>query len=196
MRATLLFTVFICMACHHVNAQNPALKAFTGTQVKDSVYLFFTMNGGYTCNGIGIERSADSVVFQEIGDIQGVCGDPTNDADFEFVDIAPMTGINYYRLDMGNWGWSQVIAVTFRPGRNKGVALSANPCMHPCILYFEPQKTVRLLLSDNSGQVVVDASASGESFSLAPYDLPAGIYHYRLAAGDGSEWAGSFAVAR
>lgn len=70
-------------------AQEP-LVAYAATTVKDGVLISFTMRGGFSCNGINIERSEDSVNFSVIGEIEDICGNPDFDVPFSFIDPQPL----------------------------------------------------------------------------------------------------------
>ena len=68
------------------------------------VLLAWTIKSGSVCNGIQIYRSStgDSVNFDLIEDIQGVCGDLSSPVAYTFTDEDPMPNqVNYYKLLLG-----------------------------------------------------------------------------------------------
>ncbi len=178
--------------------QNAALSAFTGAQVKDSVFLSFTMNGGYTCNGIGVQRGTDTLHFALIGDIQGVCGSPVFETSYTFTDPAPVDNtVNHYRLDLGNYGYSPVLPVFFKKLNAHGFALSANPCAGDCTMYFEnaQNKALTVRIFDTNGHLQVSETVHGRSYSLKPAFPARGLYHYMVLSGNDILFAGSWMVA-
>ena len=179
--------------------KNQALGGFAGAQIKDSVYLAFTLKGGYTCNGIVIQRSSDSVSFTSIGDIQGVCGSPVLEVDFDYYDTAPMNNtVNYYRLDLGNYGYSEVLEVYFKRLNAQGFVMSSNPCSSPCILYFENplNKELQVQLFSHSGALLLNETIRGSTFDFNGHALATGLYRYLLTGNGELKSAGSFFVGR
>ena len=88
------------------------LDEFYALQSGNRVILNFTMKQGNTCNGIDIHRSTDSLQFDGIGSIEGVCGSASFDIPYSFVDESPrLNAINYYRLDLKQLGYSEVISL-------------------------------------------------------------------------------------
>ena len=78
------------------------------------VLLAWTIKSGSVCNGIQIYRSstADSVNFDLIEDIQGVCGDLSSPVAYTFTDEDPMPNqVNYYKLLLGGQEFSEVLGI-------------------------------------------------------------------------------------
>jgi len=178
-------------------AQNPAVSNFSGVQYKDSVLLSFVMNKGYSCNGINIERSEDSLNFYLIGDIQGVCGNPDFEVSFLFVDKSPLQNAdNFYRLDFGNLGNSEIIKIRFTKFNIAGYLFFPNPCNGNCSLYFENPKNseVEFLLFHFSGKLIEHKKQRGTQISINTGKFSSGIYFYRLIKNDEIKIAGKFVV--
>ena len=183
-------------ACPFISlAQNPAVSNFIGMQYKDSVLLSFIMNKGYSCNGINIERSEDSINFYLIGDIQGICGNPDFDVAFQFIDQSPVPNAeNYYRLDFGNLGYSEIVRVRFTKFNIAGFLFFPNPCKENCSLYFENPKNaeVEFLLFHISGKLIEQKIQRGVQIEIPSEKLSKGIYYYRLLKNDDINIAGKF----
>jgi len=177
--------------------QNTAISGFTGAQVKDSVFLSFTMNGGYTCNGIGVQRGTDTLHFTLIGDIQGVCGSPVYETSYAFTDPAPVDNtVNHYRLDLGNYGYSPVLPVFFKKLNAHGFALSANPCTGDCTMYFENEqnKALTIRIFDTNGDLQVSETVHGRSYTMKPHRPAQGLYYYIVQSGNDILHAGSWVL--
>ncbi len=96
------------------SAQETILEKFTATEVNDDIVLNWTIEQGSTCNGIDITRSSDSLNFILIGDIEGICGDQEKSIPYTFVDENPIRNqINYYRLELGSVGSSDIISIKY-----------------------------------------------------------------------------------
>lgn len=177
--------------------QNMALVSFNGFQYKDSVILNFTMAKGYSCNGIYIERSEDSVNFSGIGDIQGVCGSSDFEVPFQFTDNSPLqnTG-NFYRLDLGNFGYSEIIKIYFAKLNPAGLAFYPNPCIQNCSLYFEnpTNSELEFFIYDYSGKLIVQEKIRGTVFEIDRKNLSRGVYYYHLIHKDEIKISGRFVV--
>jgi len=117
-------------------AQNELLS-FSGVQVSDHVQLTFTMRAGITCNGLVIEHSSSPAGFTEAGNIPGVCGSASEDLTYTFNDNMPLVnGVNYYRLNLGNLGYSDVIQVDFFRYDENGIVVFPNPATDEAVIYF------------------------------------------------------------
>ncbi len=99
---------------HAVAAQTTPLVAFTAQQWGNHIVLSFTLRAGVQCWDVQIQRATDSLPFQTIGVIPGVCGSSSTEETYHFVDSMPVpNATNYYRIDLGWAGVSQVVAVYF-----------------------------------------------------------------------------------
>ncbi len=193
-------TIILCVllsASSGFAQKNPALVSFTGVQIKDSILLQFTLRGGYTCNGIDIFRSHDTINFYLIGDIQGVCGNPNADVSFEFADRFPQPNAdNYYRLGLDNYGYSEVLKVYFANLNAAGYSFYPSPCRQICKLYFEnpTNKEFEIFLFHYSGKLLMQKTIRGTEFNFSTLNLHQGIYYYRLIKNDDVNFAGKFVV--
>ncbi|MBL7930065.1 MAG: hypothetical protein JNL47_11425 [Bacteroidia bacterium] len=183
--------ILLCLATllifQNGKAQNP-LIAYAAASFNDGVLISFTMRGGFSCNGINIERSDDSLSFSVIGDIEGICGNPDFDVPFTFTDPEPLPNRkNFYRLDMKQLGYSPVISVYFTKPYADGTLIFPNPCIERCSLYFENTKrekiVAELLYNGNK------TSAHITDQNVVELDLrqyAAGIFFCRLRYPDGT----------
>ena len=178
-------------------SQNPAVSNFSGVQYKDSVLLNFVMNKGYSCNGINIERSDDSLNFYLIGDIQGVCGSPDFEVPFQYTDKSPLQNAdNFYRLDLGNLGNSEIIKVHFAKLNIAGYSFFPNPCKDNCALYFENPKNdeVEFFLFYFSGKLIEQKKQRGSKIEINTKNLSSGIYYYRIGNSRDARFSGKFVI--
>lgn len=89
------------------------------------IFLRFGLAAGNICNGIGIERSPDGVHFETVGEIPGVCGQPDSNQYFTFVDPAPKANRrNFYRLEFGGFGHSDVVEIFWIPDQGKAYVIT------------------------------------------------------------------------
>jgi hypothetical protein len=160
------------------------LAGFIGKASKDVVLLQWTINSGQTCNGTIIERSADTIHFESIGEISGICGSSENPVPFNFTDESPYPNkLNYYRLELGGQGYSPVIGIPyFEYGNNASVAIP-NPASSATTLYFENshESPYYLELNSISGKRVIEMTGKSSNVTLNLENLAAGIYVYQIS---------------
>lgn len=167
-------------------AQNP-LVAYSATPFKEGILISFTMRGGFSCNGINIERSEDSLNFSVIGDIEGICGSPDFDQQFTFTDRQPLPNrTNYYRLDLKQLGYSPVFSAFFAMFNSDGLLIIPNPCTENCRFYFDNPKREKVVvqLFQNGMEKFVQTTDQG-FWEINIRQYAAGIYYCRLQYPDG-----------
>jgi hypothetical protein len=106
-RVRILLTIAFCVLLLQSDAQqNLNLLSFRGQLTGQNRYqLSFSLIPGFTCSGINIERSNDSIHYTSIGKIEGTCGNLNTSVSYTFDDLAPKENVaNYYRLQLGTTG--------------------------------------------------------------------------------------------
>lgn len=189
-RVTLL-CVYTLFFFQNSKAQEP-LVAYAASSFKDGVLISFTMRGGFSCNGINIERSEDSVSFSVIGDIEGICGSPDFDVAFTFTDASPLPNrTNYYRLDMKQLGYSPVMSVFYTKLNTEGVLVFPNPCIEQCKLFFDnPQREKTGVELFQSERKIIELVTDKNFMVFEMQHYSAGVYHYVLKWPDGKMFQG------
>lgn len=173
---------------------------FSATKVSGKVFLDWTMNFGQTCNGIDITRSSDNLNFVPVGNIQGICGSPTDTVSYSFIDQSPLPNqINYYRLMMGNLGQSQTISVEIINIQGTGYQVRPNPIVDEGRIYFDNDRSeeYRLTVLSANGSILKQTLTRNDFFDVNTADLTTGIYFFTIESENGLEGAkGKFVVAR
>lgn len=133
-----------------------------------------------------VERSADGGVFTKIGEvtaIQGSLGNP-----YEFRDVSPLPGTNFYRLKQvdfdGSHSWSATREVHFGQIEDQ-FEIASNPAdaslRFRLSSFTSAEFTYRLI--DPTGSVVLHSSGQGQDWTEIPTDqLASGIYLLHLLA--------------
>lgn len=95
-----------------VAQEHPFLGAYTVDEVDGGVRIQWTIVGGNTCDGQGVQRSLDGVHFADVHTIAGLCGHPSVDVQYTWLDaIPPELQRVYYRVRMGFEDYSSVKSV-------------------------------------------------------------------------------------
>jgi hypothetical protein len=193
--AALLFT-FIGFSS--ISQNEDVINSFVATEFNGKVLLTFSINSGYTCNGVTILRSLDSVNFTTIGSIEGICGSSQESINYDFTDISPVkNAINYYRLSLGGVGFSWIVsAEVIDMGLNNSL-IRPNPISENTELFFDNENKASLIVEifSSTGLLVHTESTNEEKISLKNSDFDAGTYFYSVHAdGVKSNVTGKFVV--
>jgi hypothetical protein len=141
-----------------------------------------------------VERSADGQQFSEIGLVKSMGNSDVEQA-YQFTDLNPINGINYYRLKQvdidGRVEYSNIIRVRLE-GDSK-ILVSPNPFRDYINISFEMQekRAVEFTLFSIKGEQIIsrkmDVDGTMEEKIDLP-DLPEGVYLYQIRTGKGVEF--------
>jgi hypothetical protein len=164
--------------------ENNALSYFYAKQIGDSVVLSFEMRAGVTCNGIGIQRRVGEQSADYVGFIAGVCGNEESAESYIFVDANPIKNQRlYYRLFLGEVGFSQEIEVFVPEYLEAGYTLAIEPNSQQWAIYFRNplDNDVLLEIYSASGQLKTSLSTTINYFVLPDWILRNELYFFRLS---------------
>jgi hypothetical protein len=132
----LILSIF--MNAYYSFSQETILDQFSAENVSGKVFLAWTIKSGNTCNGIRIYRSNDSLIYNEIGDIQGVCGNTEYAVNYTYQDDSPSVNkVNYYRLNLGGQGLTYAVSVQVVDVGQNDYFLEQNPIAAETKLFFK-----------------------------------------------------------
>jgi hypothetical protein len=158
------------------------LLSFTAIQKTNGVQLDWK-TGDHTARFFSVERSEDGIRFTKLGHInpasQGMLSNQ-----FSFLDKAPRTSLNYYRLQTteasGRIHYSQVIAVAL----NRINRLTVFPNPATTTLYVQCGAAQdKLLVQDITGRVKKTVLLNTTGVNATSVDiscLPQGVYFVRV----------------
>jgi hypothetical protein len=168
-----------------VNAQqSSALSSFFAKQLGDSVVLSFELRAGITCNGIGIQRRVGEESMDFIGFIPGVCGNKEYAETYIFIDENPVKNERlYYRILLGDVGFSQEIEVFIPDYLSAGYVLAVEPNSGRWAIHFRNplDVEVKLEIVNASGQVVRGMSTTMNYFVLPEWLMRKELYFFRIS---------------
>lgn len=181
---------------YDINAQSDdILDRFTLTELNGIVQLDWTISKGSTCNGIGITRSVDSINFEPIGKINGVCGSLTEAVSYSFTDPDPIQNrVNYYQLQLGDIGYSPIISREIIDYKDRNYQVRPNPMSGQGQLLFENDKREQFTLSiyQANGSLIAQQTTRSESFDIDLRSYSSGTFYFDLRdASDRSVASGS-----
>jgi trimeric autotransporter adhesin len=122
------------------------LSKFTGIQSEDKIKLNWTTAQEINADHFDIERSVDGTHFDKAGMVYSKYQNSSVPTDYEFVDAAPVKGMNFYRLKQfdkdGKFRYSDIVPVLFNQSIVKDIRISPNPVSN--------NLNIRLTLSENA----------------------------------------------
>ncbi|MCC6460296.1 MAG: hypothetical protein IT260_07480 [Saprospiraceae bacterium] len=164
------------------------LKTFTATARREQVDLEWITASEKNNAYFGVERSADGLLFSEIGRKTGA-GTSFDDNTYTFSDLAPMTGLNYYRLRQvdldGQFTYSPVRVVQI--GQTGRLLLFPSPAVDILQIRLPEalEQAADWQILDQSGRVVARGQWVDDSLETqVPIGhLPEGTYRFLLFTG-------------
>jgi len=132
----LLFSFFLCQigkAQDHI-----ILDKFDLYEGEERVYVRCIISSGSICNGIKIYRSEDTLSFNLIGEIPGVCGNISSPVGYDFIDEFPIINKkSYYKLELGGYGFTKIRSIFLVDTKAFGFQVRPNPAKEKATIFFE-----------------------------------------------------------
>ena len=175
----ILFSSTFAFAQH-----NPILDNFSVFENNGKAFLNWTITSGSTCNGIQIFRSSDNMNFIQVGEIIGICGSSSSPTPYNFTDDNPVkNSINYYRLELGSNGSSEILSIEIIDIASGGFQIRPNPVSAEAKVYFDNNKKQehQLTLYNLNGVSVFTTTTKEDFFLLDSVLLQSGIYLFTIS---------------
>ncbi|GAP43157.1 hypothetical protein TBC1_111299 [Lentimicrobium saccharophilum] len=174
---------------------HPLLQDFSGYQQGNKVFLRWTFRSGSLCEGTRIERSADGLFYDEIGEIPGICGNPETSVTFTFTDSLPVPNtLNYYRLELGNTGFTTALEVEFIPSGDRGYTILYSDQGAELSVKNPPARKGEVSILDISGKSIDNYIFDQRRIMLTRKPVIKGIYLFVLRYENGAGLSGKFII--
>lgn len=152
-------TIFIILIgnCYMGIAQKINLANFFLIQDNKEVLLYWTIESGPTCNGLAVLHSTDSINFEEIGNISGVCGSTSSSIPYNFKDSSPvLSKRNYYKIRLGFSQFSEIQSLDLGYVEQNKIIIKPNPASENVTIGFNNDKnqTYSITLLNSIGSTV------------------------------------------
>lgn len=158
------------------------LNQFAAFETKGTVSLFWQIAAGNTCNGTVIQHSTDSINFNIIGSIAGVCGSITEPTSYSFRHNNPAKNkVNFYRLLLGNTGASIIISILVLD-EVEGYLFQQNPITDKATLFFKNDNKIlhTLYIYNLNGILQYTQKTKEDIFQIFAANLTNGHYIFIL----------------
>ncbi len=166
-------------------AQNQSiLGKFSALESGGKIYLSWLVLAGNSCNDVEIHRTTDTLHFERIATNPGVCGSLSQALSYDFTDEHPVqNATNYYRLNLGVYGYSAVVAVDVIRIDPSGYQLRPNPMQQEGLIYFDNdnQELLQVTILSVSGQVTETFTTQTDRIHVDSSSLPGGLYSFTIS---------------
>lgn len=171
-----------------------ALSGLTGAQTARTIQLDWSTSTETNLDFFVVERADEYGDFEAIGQVRAA-GNSTQAEHYRYVDMAPSSGSNRYRLLLldqeGNSSYSQVVTVRFgAPNGFEWGAIGPNPTRDrvEMTFYTDRSETLTLNLYDVQGKVVMSkaivSQVGANEIDLNLLEVQTGAYFVALNGGD------------
>ncbi|MCG9881326.1 MAG: T9SS type A sorting domain-containing protein [Bacteroidia bacterium] len=189
-RLKFLFLFNLFLICSSLQSQNLSiLDKFHVFGEEGKVYITCTIRSGNTCNGIKVLRSTDSLNYDLIGMIDGVCGSSSEPITYNFIDLNPIVNQKlYYKLELGGYGFTSSVSYTLFEAYGNGYLIKPNPAFGITNIYIDNKlfSQYKILVYNNTGAKVFEQLSDSGFFTFNAADLPKGIFYFVIQS-DGQE---------
>lgn len=180
LRYLLIFTLLLFADSLSAQGEHPYVKNLRAKMVGDQVFVSWTTKAGFTCQDIEIQLGLSDTSFQTANIYYGICGD-TTERDYNILLDSPyFNQTNYLRLDLGAFGYSDVI--NFFALYIEGSSVFPNPIRQNSVLRVNNSnfQTLDLIIYNHQGRKIIEQTFEEESIALWPMGLEGGWYYYLL----------------
>lgn len=170
-------------------SQKVNLANFYVIQDNKQVLLYWTIDSGPTCNGIAIMHSTDSIYFEEIGNIAGVCGNTSSSIPYNFKHNNPVVNkTNYYKIRLGFSQFSEIKLVKLNYIEHSKINIVPNPANENVSIEFNNDKNelYSITLINSAGLKIFEKEKFRENnITINTSDFQNGNYYIVLMDSDG-----------
>jgi hypothetical protein len=161
------------------------LLSFTGKSIDNKVKLNWTTSSETNNDYFSIEKSTDGITYNLLGTVKGA-GNSNIKLNYEFEDIAPELGVNYYKLKQtdfdGKFEYFNIITVSIE-NTTAAMTASPNPFIDEIKIKYNSSVSgvVEIILYDLNGNIVKksqqEVSKGSNVFVCSDFKtVPAGVY--------------------
>ena len=154
------------------------LMDFKGSTAKGQNILDWSTASEKNAAHFDIQRSNDNTAWSSIGQVKAV--NNAYGADYQFIDAQPLSGTNYYRLQMvdanGSMELSKIVAVNASTG-NKSLKIYPNPAKDVLTILTDAN-TEGVSIFDINGRLVLSVVDKSQNVNIQ--SLASGVYFVRL----------------
>lgn len=175
--------IIVLLMIQPLSGQVPEVGYINISSGGGKVYLSWQLLPGATCLGIQVHRASDDLIFEEIGKIEGVCGDLNQPQSYSFIDDdPPLNQRSFYRLELGTGNFTDTLFVYLTDFDGNTYQVRPHPVTSGSQLHFsnERQEDHRLIISDISGKMVYSQHTRNDHFTINAAYFSPGLYLFSI----------------
>lgn len=196
----LSISILLIGYCFSAHSQKVNLANFYLIQDNKKVLLYWTIDSGPTCTGITIMHSTDSVNFEEIGNIAGVCGSTSSSIPFNFKHESPVLNkTNYYKIRLGFSQFSEIQSLNLDYVEQNKIIVKPNPASENVTIGFNNDKneTYSITLLNSIGSAVfIKEGIKANNLTINTGVFENGNYFIILSDSDGRTIKGKLIITK
>ena len=154
------------------------LTSFKGNTAKGQNILDWSTASEKNAAHFDIQRSSDNTAWSSISQVKAV--NNAYGSDYQFIDAQPLSGTNYYRLQMvdanGSTELSKIVAVNASTG-NKSLKIYPNPAKDVLTILTDAN-TEGVSIFDINGRLVLSVVDKSQNVNIQK--LASGVYFVRM----------------
>ncbi len=162
------------------------LMNFDGLKINQHIQLNWRTATEENNQKFVIERSEEGKQFEPLGNVIGA-GTTTQIQTYNYTDMQPITGWNYYRLkqidDNGTSSYSEILSIFHE--KEKGISIDPNPIRQGQSLQIHSSFDEKIVIKIRSinGQVIKELIINQLTTTISLPNLSNGIYIYQVIKG-------------
>jgi uncharacterized repeat protein (TIGR01451 family) len=161
---------------------------FTAVKQGNSALLNWSTLQEINTSKFVVERSTDGLNFSAIGTVNAA-GNSSAKSNYSFIDGAPLSGTDYYRLQQvdkdGNFVYSVVRTLTF--DATASIIIAPNPAKDILNVTFSNNtQLLKLYLVTAQGQTLQQYTMTGQYQQLNLPQVSSGVYYLKIIDTDGN----------
>jgi hypothetical protein len=171
--------------------QTQYLSDFNAYIEGEEIYVSWTTKKGFSCENIEVQLGTDSGELETVYTYLGVCGGDLKEENYFYRIPEPIFNAdNYIRLDLGLYGFSQIVKLKPHKAIEGTVLVFPLPATNQStILFANPQQSeAKFKVYSSSGALVSELHGiRAKRIPVAALNLPAGMYFVHLFIDDRSQ---------
>ncbi len=163
--------------------KHPILDNLNIFSLEKKIFIQCVISSGSTCNGIFIYQSFDSLNFDVVGHINGVCGDVSEPKSYEYVIENPIKNKDlFFKLEFGDYGFTEIIKLHVLDTREFQYQIRPNPFKNKTKIYFNNEFNKKSTLSIYSSNCfkLKEFETQSNVFELDLENFPSAIYFFTI----------------
>ena len=151
----------------------------------DNMIVSWTTSADFRCEDLAVEHSLDSATFVSVYVYPGICGTEGKEANYFFVfKNVVFNKINYFRINLGIYGYSGVLNSTIVKNDKAQAVLAPNPANINSLIHFsnDHKDLAEVQLYNSMGQAIgVSLITNGRSVRLSDLStLNSGLHYFSV----------------